>query len=179
MLTFTLQTQSQHGRTGPRIRVGSTDTLLPAGQSTVDFVMEDLNSLVVDFYSKTEQDTVIEHGCIVADTEFRISDMWCDGIKLEPWFRNSAVYRPRYFDGFLQHQPNAPTEIIAPYQFNFPGTITWSWTDQFWEWYFAQKNQLEVINFLDKDPDRVWKFRGSLDPCDDLVTNIKQALDKL
>jgi hypothetical protein len=86
------------------------------------------------------------------------------------------VYHPRYFDGFLQHCPDAPKEITAPYQFNFPGTISWAWENNFWDWYFKQKNQLEVINFLDQDPDRVWKFRGSLDPCEDLVSKIKQVL---
>jgi len=177
MLTFTLQTQTKYGRTGPRIRVGNEDILLPPDQATTDITVQDTGSLILDFHSKTEQDTVIENGVITADTEFRIVNIWCDGIRLETWFRNLAVYRPRYFAGFLQHQPDAPEEIVAPYQFNFPGTVTWSWQDDFWEWYFVQKNQQEVINFLDQDPDRVWKFRGSLDPCEDLVTKIKQVLE--
>lgn len=73
--------------------------------------------------------------------------------------------------------PDAPREIVAPYQFNFPGIISWVWQENFYNWYFVQKNKNEVINFLDKDPDRVWKFRGSLDPCEELVKGIRDILD--
>lgn len=176
MLNFTILTESKYGRTGPRIRAGQYDLLLPPGQAMIDITIEDIGSFVIDFYSKTENDTVVDRGHIVADTEFRILNMWCDGIKLENWFKNIAVYKPNYFTGFLQQQPDAPAEITAPYQFNFPGTITWQWQDDFWEWYFTQKNNLEVINFLSHEPDRVWKYRGSLDPCQDLVIKIKQIL---
>ena len=48
--------------------------------------------------------------------------------------------------------------------------------DDFWDWYFKEKQNKEVIKFLDKDPDRIHKFRGSLDPCEDLVTKIKQLI---
>lgn len=177
MLTFTFLVEAKHGRTAPQLRVGQENFLLPSEQSTFEVSIEDAKSLELDFYSKNETDTVVDHGRIVSDTEFKILHVWCDGIRLETWFRNSAVYRPRYFEGFLQHCPDAPQEITAPYQFNFPGTITWSWQDNFWDWYFEQKNQLEVINFLDQDPDRVWKFRGSLDPCEDIVRKIKQVLE--
>jgi hypothetical protein len=72
--------------------------------------------------------------------------------------------------------PDSPATIVAPYQFNFPGNFQWTWTGDFWEWYFIEKNNREVINFLDKDPDRVWKFRGSLDPCEDVVAKLKELL---
>jgi hypothetical protein len=55
--------------------------------------------------------------------------------------------------------------------------IKWAWTGDFWDWYFKEKNEREVINFMDNDPDRIWKFRGSLDPCTDIVTNIKKIMD--
>jgi hypothetical protein len=177
MLTFTFLTSAEHGQSPPQIRIGSENIVLPVGQSTFDIAVEDSNSLVLDFYSKTESDTLVDHGRIIADTEFKILHVWCDGIRLETWFRNSAVYRPIYFDGFLQNCPDAPLEITAPYQFNFPGTISWTWDNNFWDWYFEQKNQFEVINFLDQEPDRIWKFRGSLDPCEDIVSKIRQVLE--
>jgi hypothetical protein len=179
MLTFTLLTEARHGQNGPRIRSNNIDVLLPVGRSTTDISIEDTGSFVIDFYNKTEKDTIVEQGQIVADTEFRIIDVWCDGILLESWFKNISVYRPNYFEGFLKHQPDAPKEIVSPYQFNFPGTISWTWNNKFWDWYFVTKNEREVIKFLDQDPDRVWKFRGSLDPCEDLVTKIKQVLLEL
>jgi hypothetical protein len=177
MLSFTFLIEAEHGQTPPQVRAGSHNFLLPVGQSTIDIAVPDEQSLILDFYSKSESDTVIKDGQIVADTQFKILTAWCDGILLENWFNNITVYRPNYFKGFLQHCPDAPAEIISPYQFNFPGTISWSWQDNFWDWYFEKKNSHEVINFIDQDPDRAWKFRGSLDPCEDLVSQIKQVLE--
>ena len=60
---------------------------------------------------------------------------------------------------------------------HFPGCFTLpKFVDDFWDWYFKEKQNKEVIKFLDKDPDRIHKFRGSLDPCEDLVTKIKQLI---
>jgi len=176
MLIFTLLINASHGRSPPQFHAGGDNFLLPADNSTVDINI-DKTELLLDFYSKTESDTIVENTQVTADTEFKILRMWCDGILLEPWFKNHAVYQPRYFAGYLEQCPDAPTIITAPYQFNFPGTIVWSWQGQFWDWYFDHKNKFEVINFLEQEPDRVWKFRGSLDPCADLVTKIKQVLD--
>lgn len=119
---------------------------------------------------------VDESGTIIGDTEWRISSIWCDDILLEPWFRNDAVYKPKYFEGYLEHNPDAPKEVLAPFQFNFPGTISWNWQGYFWDWYFHEKNNREIINFLDKDPDRVWKFRGNTESCEDLVAKIKDII---
>lgn len=176
MLTFTFLIEANHGRSAPKICAGNKNFILSLGHSTIDVVVEDTGTLILDFYNKVESDTIIENDCITADTEFKILQIWCDGIKLEPWFKNISVYRPRYFSGFLKQFPESVTEITAAYQYNFPGDISWAWQNNFWDWYFEQKNQLEVINFLDQDPDRVWKFRGSLDPCSDLVEKIKQVL---
>jgi hypothetical protein len=178
MQKFTLLTHATSGRTPPQIKVGSIVYTIPDGVNHVEIQNDAEESLTIDFFSKTESDTVVDNtGAIVADTEWRIESIWCDDIKLEPWFRNDAVYRPRYFEGFLSQFPDSPAEIAAPYQFNFPGTVLWSWQGDFWEWYFHEKNNREVINFLDKDPDRVWKFRGSVDDCSDLVKDIRNILN--
>lgn len=177
MLTFTFLTHAIHGRTPAQVRANNDIVTVPEGKNEISITVPDTGMLTLDFFSKTEQDTVVDQqGNIVADTEFRIETIWCDGIRLESWFNNSAEYCPRYFDGFLQQFPDAPASILAPYQFNFPGTIAWTWTGDFWDWYFVEKNKREIINFLDKDPDRVWKFRGSLDPCDDIVAKLKEIL---
>ena len=176
MLEFTFNTVSQYGRSAPQVRCNHELVVIPEGTGKVTFAVPDAGLLDIDFFSKVESDTVVEHGQIVADTEFRFDAAWCDGIKLESWFTFACVYRPRYFTGFLEQVPNAPLEIIDPYQFNFPGTITWTWTGNFWDWYFAQRNSRTVINFLDKDPDRVWKFSGSLDPCTELVEKIRETI---
>lgn len=178
MQTFTLLVHATWGRRPPEIKVCDTVYTIPNGTNLVKIQNTALDSLTIDFFSKTESDTVTDStGAIVADTEWRIESIWCDDIKLEPWFRNDAVYRPRYFEGFISQFPDSPQEISAPYQFNFPGTVSWTWRGDFWEWYFHEKNNREVINFLDKDPDRVWKFRGSVDDCSDIVNDIRKLLD--
>lgn len=178
MNQFTFETHATIGRSPPQIKVNNQIITIPAGCNLIQLPAQSQNTLTVDFFSKTESDTVVgKQGNIIADTEWRISTIWCDDVKLESWFRNDAVYRPVYFKGFLAQNPLAPLEILSPYQFNFPGVISWQWTNDFWEWYFHEKNNREVINFLDKDPDRVWKFRGSTESCDDLVVKIKNILN--
>lgn len=177
LIKFTFLTEASYGNTPPRCIINNSIITIPDGVQTWSVEVEDQQQLIIDFFSKTESDTVTDStGKIVADTEFKILKLWVDDILVESWFRNYAVYRPKYFQGFLKHCPDAPTEITAPFQFNFPGTISWQWHGMFWDWYFEEKNKNEVINFLDRDPDRVWKFRGSLDACDDLVSKIKQVI---
>ena len=182
ILQWTFLTETSVGRSAPEFRVMTNHTrpviALTAGTKQVSFESDDCGYLGLDYFSKTENDTVTDAtGRIVKDTMWRIAKIWCDGIMLEDWFINDAVYRPRYFSGYLAQFPDAPEIIRSPYQFNFPGAITWTWSGKnFWDWYFAEKNQREVIHHLDKDPERVWKFRGSLDPCQDLVDGIKDIL---
>jgi hypothetical protein len=176
MLEFTFTTHSQYGRTAVQIRCNNEIITVPEGQGKVTVTVPDCGMLDIDFFSKVESDTIVDNGIIVADTEFRFDSAWCDNIKLESWFVAACVYRPRYFAGFLEQVTDAPSEIKEPYQFNFPGNIIWSWEGNFWDWYFKERNSRTVINFLDKDPDRVWKFGGSLDPCEDLVEKIREVI---
>ena len=179
MLNFTFSTIGLSGKSSPKIKIISTQEVItiPDGIEKISFDIVDNQQLNIDFFNKSQDDTILDHqGNIVKDTQFRITDVWCDGIKLESWFLTDAVYYPRYFAGFLEQFPSSPGEIKSPYQFNFPGTISWQWQESFWDWYFIEKNKKEVINFLEQDPDRVWKFRGSLDPCDDIVQKIKTIL---
>lgn len=177
LIKFTFETEATVGVTAPSVIVTDTVHEIAAGMSQWSVTIPDSGHLTMDFYSKTQQDTVLDSdGNIVRDTQFRINKIWADGIILETWFLNQAIYRPRYFADYLAQVPQAPAEIEACYQYNFPGVIQWQWESNFWDWYFDQKNSREVIHFMDKDPDRVWKFRGSLDPCEDLVSKIKKIL---
>ena len=176
MLEFTFTTTSRYGRTPPKVCCEDAVVTIPEGTGTVTFQVPDAQALAIDYFSKTESDTIVENGVIVADTEFKFESAWCDGILLEQWFINDCVYHPRYFAGYLEQVPDAPLKITAPHQFNFPGLILWQWQKNFWDWYFEQCNKRIVINFLDKDPDRVWKFNGSLDPCEDLVQKIREVI---
>jgi hypothetical protein len=176
LIRFTFETDAQHGVTAPKIKIQDQIFEIKEGINCLTVEIEDCESLIIDFFSKSESDTVVDGSEIVKDTQFKINKIWVDGILTEPWFKNIAVYHPMYFDGFLSQFPDSPKEIVSPYQFNFPGLIKWQWSGNFWDWYFIEKNNREIINFLDKDPDRVWKFRGSVDPCDDLVEKLKKLL---
>lgn len=182
MINFEFLVHATQGATPAKIQVltanpGPSIVELVEGTQIISINVEDAGSLLLDFFSKTESDTVVDgQGNIERDTGFRIETIWCDGIRLETWFNHSCEYTPRYFEGFMSQFPDSPATIVAPYQFNFPGNFQWTWTGDFWEWYFIEKNNREVINFLDKDPDRVWKFRGSLDPCEDVVAKLKELL---
>jgi hypothetical protein len=180
-LTWTLMIEASIGASAPEFQIlgdSSPDQItLDAGDQLVEFTTPDNGTLDINYYSKKETDTVVLDGEIVRDTVWRIKKIWCDGILLESWFQNDCCYRPRYFQGYLAGNPNAPLHIHAPYQFNFPGTMSWQWQGpDFWQWYFHEKNRREVINFMDKDPDRVWKFRGSVEECTDLVRSIRALL---
>jgi hypothetical protein len=177
MLEFELELASSQGRTPGYLQVDDQKTHLLDPLMYAKFIIQDLGQLKLVFGGKTENDTVIDSdGNIVADTEFRILNIRCNQIKLEPWILTDFVYYPDYFSGYLQQFPDSPITITSPYQYNFPGTIEFNWVSNFWDWYFEEKNKREVIGFLEKDPDRVWKFRGSLDPCEDLVEKIKELI---
>lgn len=176
MLNFELEIEAKQGKTPGYLQVNGEKIYLTEPHMFVQFTVHDLGYLKL-YFSKSENDTVIDSGGnIVADTEFRILNIRCDKIKLERWITTDLIYCPDYFQGYLSQFPDAPAVINSPYQFNFPGSISLTWSANFWDWYFEEKNKREVISFLEKDPDRVWKFRGSLDPCDDLVVKIKDLI---
>ena len=181
MLEWNFLLEASVGETPPAFSVPGPDSpevfILTEGEQLIEFSSPDSGRLELDYYSKKETDTVVQDGKIIRDTMWRIKKIWCDGILLESWFLNDCCYRPCYFKGYMESYPDAPSKIFAPYQFNFPGTLSWNWQEgDFWQWYFHEKNRREVIHFVDKDPDRVWKFRGSTEECHDLVRSIRELL---
>lgn len=144
---------------------------------------QDKNVLKLDWVNKTEQHTIMQNGKITQDQTFELLNIRVDGIQIENWFMTEGVYSPRYFKGFLQQHKDArknqplSSEIKSQLIWHFPGTFTFmEFENDFWDWYFRVKQDKEVIKFLDKDPDRIHKFRGSLDPCEDVVAKIKELI---
>ena len=141
------------------------------------------NLLEINWYNKTERHTVVDKGVIKQDQTFTLENVRVDNIQIENWFMTEGHYQPRYFKGFLEQQQakriNAllETKIKCQLIWHFPGVFTFlKFPKNFWDWYFELKQNKEVIKFLEKDPDRVNKFRGSLDPCEDLVQKIKELI---
>ena len=148
-----------------------------------DLKPEENNLLELNWYNKTERHTVVDKDVITQDQTFALLNIRVDNIQIENWFMTEGIYHPRYFKGFIRQQQekriNAPLEkkIKSQLIWHFPGTFTFlEFPKNFWDWYFNLKQDKEVIKFLEKDPDRIHKFRGSLDPCEDLVKKIKQLI---
>ena len=148
-----------------------------------DLEPHDSNLLELNWFNKTERHTVVDKGVITQDQTLTLVNIRVDNIQIENWFMTEGSYQPRYFKGFIKQQQekriNAPLEknIKSQLIWHFPGTFTFlQFPKNFWDWYFNLKQDKEVIKFLEKDPDRINKFRGSLDPCEDLVDKIKQLI---
>ncbi len=188
MINFEITYESTFCEEWPKIQVIHNDTVVKDVECDKDkftFVLAPYKSNIIklDWYNKNETHTKIENGVTIEDQTFKIKNIRVDDIQIETWFWTEGYYEPRYFKGFIQQhndtRQNYPLEKTMKSQliWHFPGCFTLpKFVDDFWDWYFKEKQNKEVIKFLDKDPDRIHKFRGSLDPCKDLVTKIKQLI---
>jgi len=188
MLNFEITYKSSFCVQWPRILVLHNDVIvkeIDCDQSKFLFSIEpeDQNSLSLQWINKSQKHTKTHNGKIIQDQTFELLNMRIDGIQIEEWFWTDAYYTPKYFDGFLKQYKDQrkneilPEKIKSQLVWHFPGTFSFTtFPLDFWDWYFDKKQDKEVIKFLDKDPDRINKFRGSLDPCVELVHKIKKFL---
>ena len=131
----------------------------------------------INYFNKKEKHTAHKDGVILQDQYLNLNFIRIDDILIEPWVLTDGYYEPEYFPGYLKciHKPD--TKLKSQLIWHFPGNFCFpTFTKNFWDWYFEQKQKKEVIKFLDKDPERITKFRGSLDPCTDLVQKIKELI---
>jgi hypothetical protein len=104
MLKWNFEVIAEIGLTAPSFAALTANITLSAGKSIIEFVTPDSGELIIDYYSKKESDTIVNQtGTIVADTQWRITKIWCDDILLESWFLHDCLYEPRYFSGFFVH----------------------------------------------------------------------------
>lgn len=188
MLDFQITYKSSFCYEWPKIKVYNNDIFLKKvecdnNQFTFSFVPQEKNNLIFEWFNKTEKHTKVENGKIVQDQSFELINLRVDNIQVESWLLTDSYYEPKYFRGFINQQQtlrkNFPLEKTIKSQtiWHFPGRFVFSeFPKNFWDFYFQKKQNKEVINFLKKDPDRIHKFRGSLDPCSDIVTKIKKFL---
>jgi hypothetical protein len=188
MLKFEITYKSSFCVQWPRIQalhngVIKKDILCDQSKFLFEIEPQDNNNLTLQWVNKSEKHTKTYGGKIVQDQTFELLNIRIDGMQIEEWFWTDTYYTPRYFHGFLkQYKEQRRNEHLAEkiksqLVWHFPGTFTFTpFPLDFWGWYFKLKQDKEVIKFLDKDPDRVHKFRGSLDPCFDLVNDINKFL---
>lgn len=141
------------------------------------------NLLEINWCNKTERHTKVKNGDIVEDQTFKVGIIRVDGILIEDWFFTDGYYAPNYFESFIQmhknNRTNFPLEdkLFSQKIWHFPGTYYFKkWEGNFWDWYYNTKIGKEVVKFTDKDPERIAKYRGTLDPCTDLVAKLKELI---
>tara|TARA_Y100001937_G_scaffold128767_1_gene207767 strand:- start:4803 stop:5369 length:567 start_codon:yes stop_codon:yes gene_type:complete len=188
MLKFEITYKSSFCGEWPKIEIKNNNHLIAEvecddRQFLFDIDPQNTNHLTFEWFNKSQKHTRTNNGKIVEDQTFELCNIRIDGIQIEEWFWTDGFYQPRYFDGFLQQYKDQrrneilPTEIKSQLIWHFPGIFKFTaFPLDFWDWYFNIKQEREVIKFLDKDPDRIHKFRGSLDPCNELVGKIKNFL---
>lgn len=188
MIKFEITYKSTFSIDWPKLYIVQNNKIIHTEECNGDkFIFElepqDVNVLEMNWFNKTERHTIVDKGTIKQDQTFTLKNIRVDNIQIENWFMTEGYYQPRYFKGFLEQQKanriNAPleTKIKSQLIWHFPGVFTFlQFPKNFWDWYFELKQNKEVIKFLEKDPDRVNKFRGSLDPCEDLVQQIKELI---
>jgi hypothetical protein len=143
----------------------------------VNLELEEQNNLEINYYNKKEEHTTHINGVILQDQYLNLDFIRIDNILIEPWVLTDGYYNPKYFAGYLKHVSNPEEKIKSQLIWHFPGIFSFPiFPKNFWDWYYEQKQSKEVIKFLDKDPDRINKFRGSLDPCTELVQKIKELI---
>ena len=137
----------------------------------------------IHWYNKKQRHTKATEGKIIQDQTFNMGLLRVDGILLENWFFTDGYYEPQYFKGYVeahkQSRTNTPLETRLPSQniWHFPGVYYFKeWKGDFWNWYYDTKIGKEVVKFTDKDPERIAKYRGTLDPCTDLVAKLKELI---
>lgn len=188
MTQFEINYTATHCVEWPRIKVLHNSKLIKdvtCDGDPITFSVEDTreNLLQLHWYNKTQRHTQSIDGKITADQTFELGLLRVDGILLENWFFTDGFYEPNYFKGFVnahqQSRTNTPLETRLPSQniWHFPGTYFFKeWHGEFWDWYYKTKIGKEVVGFTDKDPERIAKYRGTLDPCTDLVDKLKELI---
>ena len=153
--------------------------------ATVYLELSEQHNLKINYFNKKEEHTIHKDGVILQDQYLNLNFIRIDDILVEPWVLTDGHYTPKYFNGYLTqvNELGIPMyyivekEIKSQLIWNFPGVFSFpEFPRNFWDWYYEQKQSKEVIKFLDKDPERIDKFRGSLDPCTDLVQKIKELV---
>ena len=188
MQNFEISYKSTFCGQWPKLRIYNNDQILKevecsGNKFTFDLQTQAQNQIKFQWYNKTEKHTKAIDGAIVEDQTFQLTNIRVEGIQIESWVMTDGHYRPRYFKGYVaQHKSNRlnyPLEEKLKSQliWHFPGEFVFNtFEGDFWDWYFDKKQNKEVIKFLDKDPERVNKCRGSLDPCEELVASIKKII---
>lgn len=149
----------------------------------VDILEAKQNVLQIHYFNKKEKHTSHINNKITTDQTLQLMNVRVDNIQVEKWYMTDGFYEPSYFRGYLeqlkQNRINIPVEKKLKSQliWHFPGIFTFPTFGNFWDDYFKNKNDKEIIKFLEVAPDKKNKYRGSLESCKDLTLKIKNLIE--
>jgi hypothetical protein len=155
-------------------------TVKDISEADFDISLEhDVNNVCINYVNKQQHHTQINKNTVVADQSLELIGLRLDDIKLQSWITTQGHYKPRYFEGFLQQNPNAQTLLQSQLIWHFPGSFVlppWPHKDRFWEWYRQQRRFVHASQFTGAAAIRDEGYIGSLDKHQDLVLDIKKIL---
>ena len=180
--------QSCHSIEWPAVKIVVNGTIVrqtdPGQELTVlavDCVLDqDHNSVVIEYFNKRPEHTILENGEIRHDQNLKLIDMRFDDILVEPWVWQQGVYKPRYFQGYVERQSSLPAEIRGDCHWYFPGVYCigpWPHDDKFWWWYRDTRRQMILDHLQTIDSDREDSHMGSLSSYQDEIDKIKRIID--
>ena len=139
------------------------------------------NFIELDYYNKNESHTIVENGQIVCDQSLELVSIRIDDILLDNWFITEGYYCPRYFAGFKQQFPDAPSTVKSQLIWHFPGNFQFApipAESQFWFWYRDQRKLVHSAQYITaKDRARDEGYVGSLDLHKELVEEIRRLIN--
>jgi hypothetical protein len=138
------------------------------------------NFIEICYSNKSQHHTVLQDGQVIQDQCLELLQVRIDDILCNSWVLTEGYYHPRYFTGFLESFPDAPTRSKSQLIWHFPGTFRFPpfpRSDQFWHWYCQQRREVHIQSFQGKNQHRMLNYRGELDPCQDLIEDIQKIID--
>jgi|688.fasta_scaffold909270_2 hypothetical protein len=188
-MKFTVIAKGTKSSEYPRLRLlvngkvcGETEVVDWCEHNFDIYLDQDNNNFIeLEYFNKNENHTVIRDGQIVSDQILELQSVRLDDILLDSWFITEGCYCPRYFEGFKRQVPDAPASIKSQLIWHFPGSFQFAPVpneSKFWFWYRDQRRQVHSAQFSSvKDQLRDEAYVGSLDPCQDLIQEIKHIIN--
>jgi hypothetical protein len=189
-VTFEFHFRATCGRSWPRMMMLANNMTMSNNEITdqdtcVTLELQDYawdrapNNISIAYFSKTERETVMRDGSIVADQSLELVKVLADDILLEPWFWTDHCYYPDYFRGYLEQCPDAPKKIKSQLCWHFPGRfmlLNLPVYSEFWTWYHEQRTTRILKDLVDPTGQIKNNHRGLTNEDRELIKELKDTL---
>lgn len=184
---FTVIAAGSYSEDWPKIEVFENDRSCGVAQiqdlSEVNFPIKlenEQNIIRIAYTNKTESSTKVRDGVIISDQFLEIKNIRINDILLDQWILTESDYYPKYFTGFLEHNPFAETKLRSQLIWHFPGNFIIQPLPNkkiFWDWYFYQRRYVYVNHYHGKDKIRNDEYAGSVEPLTELLNEIRELIN--